>query len=91
MIHETPHKYNYLYTVAALNNLVKGGVSFRDAYKQVGEEVEKGTFKKPQNVEYTHEGSIGNLCNEKINFAMENVLRGFNFAKWQKALKELVK
>lgn len=85
------NKYMYLFTVEAVNCLVKGGVSFRDAYRQVGEELENGTFKKPQKMEYTHEGSIGNLSNDKIKFAMENAVDGFNFSKWQKALEELVK
>jgi len=84
-------KYDYLFTVDSVNELVKKGVSFRDAYKQVSEQVEKKTFKKPEQVDYTHEGSIGNLANEKIVTAIEKLLKDFNFEKWQKALKNLLK
>ncbi len=84
-------KYTYLFTVEAVNNLVKKGISFRDAYRQISVEVENGMFKKPQNVEYTHEGSIGNLSNDKIKLNMENIISEFNFSKWQKALEELIK
>jgi argininosuccinate lyase len=84
-------RYDYLFTVDAVNELVKKGVSFRDAYKQVGQMVENKTFKKPAKMKYTHQGSIGNLANEKINTAMERVLKEFNFSKWQNALKDLLK
>jgi len=84
-------KYNYLFTVETVNELVKKGVSFRDAYKQVGEQVEKKTFKKPGQMDYTHQGSIGNLANDKIVLAMAKLLKELNFEKWQKALKDLLK
>jgi len=84
-------KYDYLFTVDAVNEMVKNGVSFRDAYKQVGEQIEKGTFKKPGKVEHSHEGSIGNLSNDKIKSAMKEIINGFNFVEWQKAYKELIK
>jgi len=66
-------KYVYLFTVEKINELVNAGIPFRDAYRQVGNEVEKGTFSYNGNVCHTHEGSIGNLCNEKIKDMMTTV------------------
>ncbi len=72
-------KYKYLFSVEAVNDLVNKGIPFREAYQQVGIEIEKGQFsydyKKQLN--HTHEGSIGNLCNDKIIEEMEKVLRKF--------------
>ncbi len=84
-------KYANLFTVEAVNDLVMKGVPFRDAYKQIGENVEKGEFKKPAKTEYSHEGSIGNLCNDQIKMAMKNLVKGFNFEKSKKALLDLLK
>ncbi len=58
--------YTYAFTVDALNELVQQGVPFRDAYKQVGQQVEEGTFVPPKKVEHTHVGSLGNLGLDKI-------------------------
>ena len=58
--------YTYAFTVDALNELVQQGVPFRDAYKQVGQQVEEGTFVPPKKVEHTHVGSLGNLALDKI-------------------------
>ncbi len=73
-------KYNYLFTVEAVNSLVNQGISFRDAYKEVGNQVEKGAFSYPLDkpLQHTHEGSIRNLCNDRITQLMEAVLRKFN-------------
>jgi argininosuccinate lyase len=64
---------------------------FRDAYKKVGLEIEAGTFKADRNIHHTHEGSIGNLCNDKIQNLMEDTLKGFNFERMTNAEKELLK
>ncbi|WP_128330495.1 argininosuccinate lyase [Apibacter sp. HY039] len=64
-------KYDYLFTVDALNELVSQGIPFRDAYKIIGEQVEKGTFQSPKKTTHTHEGSINNLCLEEIQKKME--------------------
>ena len=64
-------KYNYLFTVEDVNRLVLDGVPFRDAYKTVGMQVQKGTYKPTREVHHTHEGSIGNLCTEEIKKKME--------------------
>jgi argininosuccinate lyase len=64
-------KYDYLFTVDALNELVTAGVPFRDAYKIVGEQVDTGTFTSPKATKHTHEGSINNLCLDEIVAKME--------------------
>lgn len=65
-------RYRYIFTVEKLNTLVNNGIPFRDAYKQVGNEVQLGTFSYDSNqLSHTHEGSIGNLCNDNI-IAMMN-------------------
>ena len=66
-------KYDYLFTVDALNELVTEGKSFRDAYKIVAEQIENNTFQSPKTTKHTHEGSINNLCLEEIVLKMENV------------------
>ncbi len=72
-------KYRYLFSVEAVNELVNKGISFRDAYRQVGNDIEKGNFhydyKKQLN--HTHEGSLGNLCNDGIREQMNKVLEKF--------------
>jgi argininosuccinate lyase len=59
-------KYKYLFTVEKVNELVLRGLSFRDAYLKVAEMIENGTYKPDYNIKHSHEGSIGNLCNDKI-------------------------
>jgi argininosuccinate lyase len=63
-------KYNYLFTVDTLNEMVVAGIPFRDAYKAVAEQLEKGTFKSPKEAKHTHEGSINNLCLAEIKEKM---------------------
>lgn len=72
-------KYKYLFSVEAVNELVNQGVPFRDAYKQVGNQIDKGEFHfdHKQKLHHTHEGSIGNLSNDKIGAEMEKVLQKF--------------
>jgi argininosuccinate lyase len=64
-------KYDYLFTVDALNELVVAGIPFRDAYKTVAEQLENGTFKSPKATKHTHEGSINNLCLNEIKLKMK--------------------
>lgn len=59
-------RYDLIYTVESVNKLVQNGTSFRDAYKIVGEEVQKGTYNPVKELKHSHEGSIGNLCNDLI-------------------------
>lgn len=64
-------KYDYLFSVDTLNEMVKNGVPFRDAYKSMGKAIENSSFKPKKNMAHTHEGSIGNLCLEEIRAKME--------------------
>jgi argininosuccinate lyase len=67
-------KYDYLFSVDTLNDLVLSGVPFRDAYKQIGQQIADGTFKPKREINHTHAGSLGNLCLEEIRRKMEAVL-----------------
>src|SRR5690554_530532 len=69
-------KYNYLFTVEEVNRRVLEGLPFREAYKQVGREVQQGTFHAERKVDHTHAGSIGNLCTEEIRKKMERASEG---------------
>jgi argininosuccinate lyase len=66
----TDPKYNYLFTVDTLNEMVVAGMPFRDAYKAVAEQLENGTFESPKETKHTHEGSINNLCLNEIKDKM---------------------
>ena len=70
-------KYDYLFTVEDVNRLVLEGVPFREAYRQVGVAVQEGRYTPTREVHHTHEGSIGNLCNDKIADKMAQVLKAF--------------
>ena len=63
-------KYQYLFTVEKVNNLVLQGIPFREAYQQVGRDVQEGNFHSEKQVNHTHAGSIGNLCTEEIKGKM---------------------
>lgn len=84
-------KYLYIFSVEEVNRLVLEGVPFRDAYKQVGLDIEAGNFKHTKEVYHTHEGSIGNLCNNEIVALEEATLKSFNFDKIKQAEKQLLK
>jgi len=74
----TDEKYKYLFSVEAVNELVNKGVPFREAYQQVGNAINKGEFEYDlQQLHHTHEGSLGNLCNEEISAEMNKVLAKF--------------
>lgn len=84
-------KYKYLFSVEAVNQLVLEGASFRDAYKVVGEQIQNNTFEPTAiNAQYTHEGSIGNLCNEEIVAEMNLALANFHFEKIDAAINSLI-
>lgn len=78
-------KYDNMFSVEEVNRLATGGMPFRDAYKKVGLDIEAGNFTTNKRVHHTHEGSIGNLCNDKIHELMEQVWSGFNFARTREA------
>lgn len=64
-------KYDYLFSVDTLNEMVMQGMPFRDAYRKMGENIQKGEYKPKKLVRHTHEGSIGNLCLNEIRQKME--------------------
>ncbi|NHF60674.1 argininosuccinate lyase [Flavobacteriaceae bacterium TP-CH-4] len=67
-------KYDYLFSVDTLNELVQKGMPFRDAYKQMGQQIQQGTFTPKRDIEHTHEGSLGNLCLDEIRKKMQQVI-----------------
>jgi argininosuccinate lyase len=84
-------KYKYLFSVEAVNQLVLEGKSFRDAYQIVGSQIQNNKFEpNALKVDYTHEGSIGNLCNEHIMAEMNLTLASFNFEKVDAAIQSLI-
>lgn len=83
-------KYDAVFSVEEVNRLVLRGVPFREAYRQVGTAIEKGTFKADRNIDHTHEGSIDNLCNDKIRERMEHIMAGFPFARTDAAIAKLI-
>lgn len=83
-------KYELMFSVDAVNRLAQEGMPFRDAYKKVGLDIEHGDFTAPATVNHTHEGSIGNLCNEKIKELYLSTLKQFNFEKYHDAFNSLI-
>ncbi len=83
--------YDPIFSVEEVNRLTAAGMPFRDAYKKVGLEIEAGTFKPDKHIHHTHEGSIGNLCNEQIESLMSKNLSEFHFEKVEEAEKDLLK
>ncbi|MBT8314354.1 MAG: argininosuccinate lyase [Maribacter sp.] len=67
-------KYDYLFSVDTLNELVQNGMPFRDAYKKMGQEINEGTFAPKKDIQHTHEGSLGNLCLEEIREKMRKLI-----------------
>ncbi|MBS1641851.1 MAG: argininosuccinate lyase [Bacteroidetes bacterium] len=86
----TNEKYKYAFSVEEVNKLVLQGMPFRDAYKKVGLEIEAGKFNYSTQINHTHEGTIGNLCNDKIQQMMNEVIASFNFEKVHQAIEKLL-
>ena len=82
--------YDNMFSVEEVNRLAREGMPFRDAYKKVGLDIEAGNFTPDKNIRHTHEGSIGNLCNDKIEALMQNVVAGFNFERMESAVSKLI-
>ena len=82
--------YDPMFSVADVNRLAREGMPFRDAYKKVGLDIEAGQFTPNKDIHHTHEGSIGNLCNDKIQALMDDVVSGFKFEKMEKAVEALL-
>lgn len=83
-------RYDPIFSVEEVNRLAAEGTPFRDAYKQVGLEIEAGRFVPDKDIHHTHEGSIGNLCNDKIEALMEDVTKDFGFERMEEAEKALL-
>ncbi|UJH66264.1 argininosuccinate lyase [Allomuricauda sp. SCSIO 65647] len=66
-------KYDYLFSVDTLNEMVKSGMPFRDAYKSMGQAIENGNFRPKKDIQHTHQGSLGNLCLTEIKKKMEGI------------------
>ena len=82
--------YDPIFSVEEVNRLAAAGMPFRDAYKKVGLDIEAGRFKADKNIHHTHEGSIGNLCNDRIASLMQETLDGFHFERMTEAEKALL-
>lgn len=83
--------YDPMFSVEEVNRLAAAGMPFRDAYRKVGIEIENGTYRADRNICHTHEGSMGNLCNDRIAELMKSVYDGFGFSRAEEAEKELLK
>ncbi len=82
--------YDAIFSVEEVNRLAAAGMPFRDAYKKVGLDIEAGTFTPDKNIHHTHEGSIGNLCNDRICQLMDATLQGFGFERARAAEAKLL-
>ena len=83
-------KYKLAFSVEEVNHRVEQGVPFRDAYKQVGMEIMNGEFEYHGELHHTHEGSLGNLCNDGIAAKMDAALAGFSFDRVSTAISALL-
>ena len=84
-------RYDPMFSVEEVNRLAAEGMPFRDAYKKVGLDIEAGKFTPNKHIHHTHEGSIGNLCNDRIEALMNEVLSGFHFERAEEAEKQLLR
>jgi argininosuccinate lyase len=84
-------RYKLAFSVEEVNHLVETGVPFRDAYRQVADSIREGSFEYHGTLNHTHEGSIGNLCNDRIALKMERILPTFGFEQVAQAVESLVK
>ncbi len=82
--------YDLMFSVEEVNRLTANGMPFRDAYKKVGLDIEAGKFVPDKSIHHTHEGSAGNLCNDRIKTLMEECLAGFSFGKVEEAERKLL-
>ena len=83
-------RYDYMFSVEEVNRRVQTGTPFRDAYKQVGLEIEAGKFSPDKHIRHTHEGRIGNLCNDRITELMRKTIDSFDFARTEAAEARLL-
>ena len=83
-------RYDPMFSVEEVNRLAAEGMPFRDAYKKVGLDIEAGRFTPCKDIHHTHEGSIGNLCNDRIQALMDETFGQFGFDRVADAEKKLL-
>ena len=83
-------RYKYMFSVEEVNRLTHDGMPFRDAYKKVGLDIEAGKFEPVREAHHTHEGSIGNLCNDKITALFDRTLSDFHFESYHSSIESLL-
>ena len=83
--------YNDLFSVEEVNRLVKQGIPFREAYNKVAGEIGNKNYSPQKELDHTHDGSLGNLCNELIAEKIENIKAGFDFKKVDNAMMNLLR
>ncbi len=83
-------RYDAMFSVEEVNRLAAAGTPFRDAYKKVGLDIEAGKFKPNKQIHHTHEGSIGNLCTERVKQFMDSTYGRFGFDKVDAAVEALL-
>ncbi len=84
-------RYKLAFSVEEVNHLVGTGVPFRDAYRQVADAIRQGTFEYHGTLRHTHEGSLGNLCTDRIRAKKDRIIGGFGFERVSEALEKLVR
>ena len=89
-IDRNDEKYKYIFSVENVNRIVAEGKPFREAYRKVADEIKEGRYKPAQGTIYSHEGSIGNLCNDKIALKIKDRTRMFGFEKANEAERQLL-
>lgn len=82
--------YRFAFSVEEVNRRVLEGLPFRDAYREVGQEIETGDFEVPEQIKHSHAGSIGNLCTPQIKAKMEAVQASFDFETVNTAIQNLM-
>ena len=83
-------RYDLMFSVEEVNRLASEGMPFRDAYKKVGLDIEAHQFTPNKEIHHTHEGSIGNLCNDRIAALMQATYARFGFERVSEAEKKLL-
>ena len=83
-------RYQYIFSVENVNEKVKAGIPFREAYIQVANEIDKGRFRRISDVSYTHTGSIGNLSNDRIKMKLEKVMEVLEIEKYSGFKKRFI-
>ncbi len=83
--------YDHIFSVDRVNELVREGMPFRDAYAVVAQDIVEGSYQRPEKIRHRHEGSIGNLCLSEIDQLMKQVLYRFKFEQYETRIDSLLK